>query len=335
MSKKGLGFQYRECTYKYRAKYNHETNKWEGKLETSKYIQVEESACVFHYGQSCFEGLKALRHKDGSIHVFRPDQNAKRLQDSCRKLLMPEVPVDFFLDAVKEIVEANAEFVPEYGTGESLYIRPWVMGVGDNLGVKTAPEFMFNIFVNPVGSYFSGDLSAVRFVTSEYDRAAPAGTGHVKAGGNYAASFSSKMEAVKAGFADCVYLDPATHTKIDEIGAANFIAVTKNNEIITPKSPSVLPSITRKSLMYLAEKELGLTPVEGECFIDKLDNFTEAAACGTAAVVTPISSITHKDNEHVFGDGNVGPVTKKLHALLTGIQSGDVEGPEGWLFRVK
>jgi branched-chain amino acid aminotransferase len=331
---KNLGFDYQKTNKSYISIYK--DGKWDdGKLTEDNFIKISEASTSLHYGQQCFEGLKAYRTKEGDIQLFRPDENAKRMQNSCDKILMPRVPVDKFIDAVKQVVKANKEFVPPHGTGATLYIRPFMIGTGHTVGVKPAPEYIFRIFVLPVGSYFKGGLSPVNFVTTEYDRAAPNGTGAAKVGGNYAASLEAHKEAVEKGYADCIYLDAKTHTKIEEVGAANFFGITKDDVFVTPKSPSILPSITKYSLMYIAEKILGMKVEERDVVIDQLDEFKEAGACGTAAVITPIGAITHKDKEHVFySKEEVGPVTRKLYETLVGIQTGDVDAPEGWIYKV-
>ena len=310
--------------------------KWdEGKLVSEDTLVISASSTALHYGQQCFEGLKAYENKNGKVQLFRPDLNAERMQDSCRRLLMAEVPTDKFIDACKQVIKANEDFVPPYGSGATLYLRPFVIGVGDNLGVRPASEYLFCVLCSPVGAYFKGGVTPVNFVITDYDRAAPNGTGGVKVGGNYAASLLAHKEAVDAGFAECIYLDPATHTKIEEVGAANFFGITKDNKFVTPKSPSVLPSITRRSLMYVAEHYLNMGVEERDVFIDKIDEFVEAGACGTAAVISPIGGIEYKGKMHVFHDlKEVGPITKKLYDTLVGIQFGDVEAPKGWILEV-
>ncbi len=298
-------------------------------------LHISEGSTALHYGQQCFEGLKAYRCKDGSINLFRPDQNAARMQRSCARLLMPQVSTEQFVEACKEVVRANERFIPPYGTGGALYLRPFVIGVGDNIGVRTAPEFIFSIFAIPVGAYFKGGLTPHNFLISSYDRAAPQGTGAAKVGGNYAASLMPGSQAKKAHYADCIYLDPMTHTKIEEVGSANFFGITHDNKFVTPNSPSVLPGITRLSLIELAKSRLGLEVVEGDVFIDKLSDFKEAGACGTAAVITPIGGISYNDKLHVFhSETEVGPVTQKLYKELTGVQTGDIEAPAGWIVKV-
>lgn len=326
-----LGFGYIKTDYRYISYWK--DGKWdEGKLTEDNKLHISETSSALHYGQQCFEGLKAYRRKDGKIQLFRPDKNAMRMQDSCRRIMMPEFPVDKFVDAVKSVVKANAHYVPPYGSGATLYLRPLLIGVGDSIGVKPAPEYIFTVFCTPVGPYFKGGMAPVNFSATDYDRAAPYGTGAAKVGGNYAGSLLPHEEAVKKGYADCIYLDPATHTKIEEVGAANFFAITKDNKFVTPKSPSILPSITKYSLLEVARDILGMEVEERDVYIEKLDEFAEAGACGTAAVITPIGGIEYKDKFHVFhSETEVGPVTKKLYDTLYGIQIGDVEAPEGWI----
>ena len=330
-----LGFSYMKLPYRYLAYYRN--GQWEkGGLTEDATLHLGESSPCLHYGQQAFEGLKAYRTKDGSVQLFRPDQNAERLQRTADRLLMPQVPTEMFIDAVKQVVRANEEYVPPYGSGGTLYIRPLLIGIGDIIGVKPADEYIFTIFAMPVGNYFKGGLTPTNFLVSEdFDRAAPYGTGAAKVGGNYAASLLPGKKAKEKDFSDVIYLDPATHTKIEEVGAANFFGITKDNEFVTPLSPSILPSITKYSLLYLAEHRLGLKPVEGDVPISELDRFTEAGACGTAAVISPIGGIQHGDHFHVFySESEVGPVTRKLYDELTGIQFGDVEAPEGWIYKV-
>lgn len=329
-----LGFNYIKTDKRYISRFR--DGGWDdGELIEDNMLAISEASTCLHYGQECFEGLKAYGTKDGGIQLFRPDENAKRMQRSCKRLLMPEVPVEKFIDACMQVVRANEAYVPPYGTGATFYLRPFVIGVGDNIGVKPAPEYIFCVFGMPVGPYFKGGLTPVNFVTTGYDRAAPFGTGKDKVGGNYAASLLAHEEAYKGGFADCIYLDPTTHSKIDEVGAANFFGITKDNRFITPESSSILPSITKYSLLYLAEHYLGLEALQTDVYIDELDIFAEAGACGTAAVITPIGGIEHKGRLHVFySETEVGPVTKKLYDTLYGIQMGDVQAPEGWIYRV-
>lgn len=330
-----LGFSYIKTDYRFIARWK--DGAWDnGELSTDNTLHIHEGSTSLHYGQQCFEGLKAYRCKDGSVNLFRPDQNAERMQRSCDRLLMPQVPTELFIRACQEVVKANDEWLAPYGTGATLYLRPFVIGVGENIGVRSAPEFIFCVFCCPVGAYFKGGLAPSNFLVSDYDRAAPAGTGAAKVVGNYAASLYPGKLAHDRQFADCIYLDPTTHTKIEEVGSANFFGITKDNQFITPDSPSILPSITKYSLLYLAKERLGLDAIEGDVYIDQLTHFSEAGACGTAAVITPIGGIQHNDHFHVFySETEVGPITKRLYEELVGIQFGDIDAPEGWIVKVK
>lgn len=331
-----LGFSYMKLPYRFIAYYKN--GEWQqGELMEDATLHVSESSPALHYGQQAFEGLKAYRTKEGKLQLFRPDQNAERLQRTADRLLMPQVPTDFFVDACKQVVKANADYVPPYGSGGTLYLRPLLIGVGDIIGVKPAEEYIFTVFAMPVGNYFKGGLAPTNFlIQDKYDRAAPQGTGAAKVGGNYAASLLPGQYAKKKGFSDVIYLDPATHTKIEEVGSANFFGITADNEFVTPISPSILPSITKYSLLYLAEHRLGIKAVEREVFVDELDQFVEAGACGTAAVISPIGGVQHGDDFQVFySETEVGPVTRKLYEELTGIQFGDIEAPQGWIVEVE
>lgn len=329
-----LGFSYTKTPYRYISYWKN--GQWdEGTLTTDSTLHISEGSTSLHYGQQCFEGLKAYRTRDGGVQLFRPDRNAARTQASCRRLLMPEPPIEKFIDACLQVVKANEPYVPPYGSGATLYLRPFVIGVGDNLGVKPAEEYIFSVFCSPVGPYFKGGLKPVNVMIADYDRAAPHGTGAAKVGGNYAGSLLPLDIARKRGFADCIYLDPATHTKIEEVGAANFFGITKDSKFITPYSPSILPSITKYSLLYLAKEYLGMEVEEGDVLVSELDRFAEVGACGTAAVITPIGGIEYKGRLHVFhSQSEVGPVTRKLYDTLVGIQFGDVDAPEGWILKV-
>jgi branched-chain amino acid aminotransferase len=299
-------------------------------------VTISLGSTVLHYGQSCFEGLKAQRAKDGRILLFRPDQNAKRMQDSARGVLMPEVPDQKFLDACMQVVRANMAWVPPYGTGAAFYLRPVLFGHGDNLGAKPSSEYLFAVFGCPVGPYFKGKLTPITVIVSDYDRVAPVGTGSLKVGGNYAASLMARYIAKKAGYADCLYLDPKTRTYIDEIGGTNFFGITRDNIFVTPKSPTILPSITQRSTTEIAQKYLGMRIEERLVPIAEIDKFIEAGACGTASVIAPIGSIFYQDRLHTFyRDGReAGPITTQLYDTLTAIQRGDHEAPEGWLVEV-
>ncbi|OLV19762.1 branched-chain amino acid aminotransferase [Deinococcus marmoris] len=334
-----LGFSYIRTDLRYLSHWK--DGAWDaGTLTEDNVLHIAEGSTAIHYGQQCFEGLKAYRCKDGTVNVFRPDQNAARMRRSCRRVLMPEISDEQFIDAVTQVVRANERFIPPYGTGGSLYLRPFVIGVGDNIGVRTAPEFIFGVFCVPVGPYFKGGLTPQNFLVSGYDRAAPHGTGAAKVGGNYAASLMPGQQAKDTvidghHFADALYLDPETHTKIEEVGAANFFAVTRDGRFVTPKSPSILESITKYSLLWLAEHRLNMLVEEGDVFIDALDGYTEAGACGTAAVITPIGGIQNGDTFHVFhSETEAGPVTRRLYDELVGIQYGDVTAPDGWIVKV-
>lgn len=326
-----LGFSYIDTGKKFRAYYK--DGKWsEGQIETNKDIPISEASTALHYGQQAFEGLKAYRTKSGDIQLFRPELNARRLIDSAHKVLMEPYPEEDFVRAIHEVVRANEEWVPPYGSGATLYIRPLLIGVGDIVGVQPANEYIFTVFVTPVGPYFKGGLTPSKFLVSDYDRAAPLGTGASKVGGNYASSYQPGKIAKEQGYSDAIYLDPATHTKIEEVGSANFFGITQDNKFVTPKSLSILPSITKRSLLWLAKNRLGMEVEEGDVFVDQLDRFTETGAMGTAAVIAPISSITYQGEEIKFySDIEAGPVTKKLYDELVGIQLGEIEAPEGWV----
>jgi len=309
-----------------------ENGKWgKGKLIKDADIKISESAGIFQYAQQCFEGLKAFTAKDGSIVVFRPDLNAERLQQSCRQLMIPEVPVQMFLDAVDKVVAANATWIPPYGTGAALYVRPFVMGISPVLGVAPAAEYMFRVYASPVGPYYKGGFTAVRLMVSNFDRAAPKGTGHVKAGLNYAMSMYAGDIAKKQGFDDCLFLDPAQRKYIEETKGANIIFVA-SNKIVTPKSDSILQSITRRSLLEIA-KSLGLECEERRISIDEIGNFSECGLCGTAAVISPVKSITY--NGEVTEFTGMGPTLKKLYDTLIDIQTKAKEAPKGWVHTIE
>jgi len=331
---KNLGFKVRDTHANYISYYK--DGKWdEGTLRAEDTITISAYSTALHYGQQAFEGLKAYRRKDGKIQIFRPNENAKRMMTSCERLLMPKVSEEKFLDAIKKVTKANEDLVPPYGTGASLYLRPYIIGVGRNLGVRPAPEYIFGVLCSPVGSYFKGGLSPVNFIVTCRDRAAPNGTGDVKVGGNYAASLLSNQSAKEQGYADCIYLDPHTHTKIDEVGAANFFGITYDNKFVTPDSSSILPSITKKSLMYIAENYLNMKVEVRDVRIDNLGELKEAGACGTAAIITPIGRIDYDDKEHVFySETEVGPITKNLFEILQKIQYGDMDAPMGWVMLI-
>ena len=331
-----LGFGYVPTDYRFVA--NYKNGAWEeGGLTTDATVTISECAGVLQYAQTCFEGMKAYTTEDGRTVIFRPDLNAARMADSCRRLEMPVFPEDKFVDAVVEVVKANEAYVPPYGSGATLYIRPYMFGSDAVIGVKPASEYQFRVFATPVGPYFKGGAKPITIRVSDYDRAAPHGTGHIKAGLNYAMSLYPIMEAHREGFAENMYLDAATRTKVEETGGANFIFVTRDNKVVTPKSNSILPSITRRSLIYVAKEYLGLEVEEREVYFDEVKDFAECGLCGTAAVISPVGKINDHGKEICFPSGmeEMGPVITKLRETLTGIQMGHIKAPEGWIKVVK
>ena len=327
-----LGFGYMPTDKRFVA--NYKNGAWdEGALIDDPMITMSECACVLQYAQTCFEGIKAYTTEQGKIVTFRPDLNAKRMADSERRLQMPVFPEDRFVQAVVDVVKANAAYVPPYGSGATLYIRPYMFGIDSVIGVKPATEYQFRIFTTPVGPYFKGGAKPITIRVSDVDRAAPHGTGDIKAGLNYAMSLYNIVDAHNKGFDENMYLDPATRTYVEETGGANFIFVTKNNKVVTPKSNSILPSVTRRSLMVVAKDYLGLEVEERPVAKEELKDFAEAGLCGTAAVISPIGKIVDHGTEICLPSGmeEMGPVTKKLYDTLTGIQMGRIEAPEGWI----
>ncbi len=330
-----LGFSYVETDKRYVS--NYKDGAWdEGELTSDANVVINECAGVLQYAQTCFEGLKAYTTEDGHIVTFRPDLNASRLADSARRLEMPVFPEERFLEAIDQVVAANAAYVPPYGSGATLYIRPYIFGTNAVIGVKPADEYQFRVFVTPVGPYFKGGIKPLTICVSDFDRAAPRGTGHIKAGLNYAMSLHAIMTAHANGFDENMYLDPATRTKVEETGGANFLFVTKDNKVVTPKSSSILPSITRRSLIYVAKEYLGLEAEEREVSFDEVKDFAECGLCGTAAVISPVGKIVDHGKEICLPSGmeEMGPVTKKLYETLTGIQMGHIKAPEGWIRRI-
>ena len=327
-----LGFGYVKTDYRYVS--NFKNGAWdEGTLSTDDMVTISECACVLQYAQTVFEGMKAYTTEDGHIVVFRPDLNAERMENSAKRLEMPVFPKDRFVDAIVKLVEANADYVPPYGSGATLYIRPYMFGTNAVIGVKPADEYQFRAFCTPVGPYFKGGVKPITIRVSDFDRAAPRGTGHIIAGQNYAMSLHAIMDAHRQGFDENMYLDPATRTKVEETGGANFLFVTKDNKVVTPKSDSILPSITRRSLVYVAKEYLGLEVEEREVYFDEVKDFAECGLCGTAAVISPVGKIVDHGKEICMPSGmtEMGPVTKKLYETLTGIQMGRLEAPEGWI----
>lgn len=327
-----IGFGYVQTEQRYVA--NYKNGAWEeGGLTTDANVVLNECAGVLQYAQTVFEGLKAYITEDGHIVTFRPDLNAKRMVDSAKRLEMPPFPEEKFMEALEQVVAANADYVPPYGSGATLYIRPYLFGTNPVIGVKPADEYQFRIFVTPVGPYFKGGATPITLRVCDYDRAAPHGTGHIKAGLNYAMSLYAIVEAHQQGFDENMYLDSATRTKVEETGGANFIFITKDNKLVTPKSDTILPSITRRSLVYVAKEYLGMEVEEREVLFEEVKDFAECGLCGTAAVISPVGKIVDHGKEICFPSGmeEMGPVTKKLYDTLTGIQMGHIEAPEGWI----
>lgn len=329
-----LGFSYHQLPYRYHAEYHN--GQWEkGRLVSDPSITLSEAAEEFHYGQEVFEGLKAYRTRDGHINLFRPDENAKRLNNSAKRMLMEPFPTEWFLEACKEVVLANEDYLPPYESGGTLYLRPFMIGTTPEVNVVPAHDFIFRIYATPVGAYAKG-LTPLPYTVSRYDRAAAFGTGQAKTAGNYAGSLLPEMQAKQAGYADCLYLDPEEHKYIDEFSGANFFAITKDGQFVTPKSNSILPSITKKSLLQIAV-DLDLNPLEMRLAIDNvLDEFAEAGAIGTAAVISPVGSLTYQGQKYVFhSETEAGPITKKLYDRLYNIQRGDRPDDHDWVWQIK
>lgn len=331
-----IGFGYMPTDYRYVSMY--QNGSWdEGVLTSDPNITLNECACVLQYAQTCFEGLKAYTTEDGHIVTFRPDLNGERMENSAKGLEMPPFPKERFVDAITKVVEANAAFVPPYGSGATLYIRPYMFGYDSIIGVKPANIYQFRVFCTPVGPYFRGGAKPITIRVSDFDRAAPHGTGHIKAGLNYAMSLHAIVDAHKNGFDENIYLDPQTRTKIEETGGANVIFITKDGKLVTPKSNSILPSITRRSILQVARDYLGMETEEREIYLDEVKDFAECGLCGTAAVISPVGKIVDHGKEICFPAGmeKMGPVTQKLYETLTGIQMGHIKAPEGWIHVIK
>ena len=330
-----LGFGYIETDYRYLSSFK--DGKWdEGALITDPNVTLNECACVFQYAQTVFEGLKAYTTEDGRTVTCRPDLNAERINQSAARLKMPVLPEGRFIEAVKMVVKANEDFVPPFGSGASLYVRPYIMGTNAVIGVKPADEYQFRILCTPVGPYFKGGAKPITIRVTDYDRAAPNGTGHIKAGLNYAMSLYAIVDAHEQGFAENMYLDSATRTKVEETGGANFIFVTRDGKVVTPKSNTILPSITRRSLIQVAKEYLGLEAEEREITLEEVKDMAECGLCGTAAVISPVGKINDHGKEICFPSGmdEMGPITKKLYDTLTGIQMGKIKAPEGWIVEI-
>ena len=330
-----LDFSYHTTSMRYVA--NYRNGKWEqGGLTEDPNVVLNECAGIFHYCQEVFEGLKAYETKQGHIVTFRPDLNAQRMYDSAQLMQIPPFPQEWFLHAVDEVVKANASWVPPHESGASLYIRPYIIASGEVIGVAPAKEYMFRILTTPVGPYFKGGVRPLKLCVSKYDRAAPHGTGMIKAGLNYAMSLHAYVEAHKAGFDENMFLDPATRTYVEETGGANFLFVTRDKEIVIPKSPSILPSITRRSLTYVAEHYAHHKVTERPVRLEEVKDFVECGLCGTAAVIAPVGRVFNGDEEIVFKDcaDRMGPVLQNLYDTLIGIQHGTIEAPEGWIRKI-
>ena len=330
-----LTFAYQPTDYSYVS--NYKDGAWdEGMLTSDHSLHLSECAGIFHYCQEVFEGLKAYTTESGDIVCFRPEQNAKRMADSARRICMPAFPEDRFVEAVEQVVRANAAWVPPFGTGATLYLRPFMVATGNVIGVKPADEYQFRILVTPVGAYYKGGVKPVKLQVSKFDRAAPHGTGNIKAGLNYAMSLHPIVTAHAEGFAENMYLDPQTRTKVEETGGANIIFITKDGKLVTPKSDSILPSITRRSICYVAEHYLNMPVEHREVLFSEVESFAECGLCGTAAVISPVGRINDHGREINFPAGmeEMGPWTKKLYDTLTGIQMGRIEAPEGWIVEI-
>ena len=331
-----LGFGYIKTPWRYVSQYK--DGAWdEGKLTEDDKITLSECAGVFQYAQTCFEGLKAYTTADGRVVTFRPDLNAERMEDSAKRLEMPVFPKERFLDAVDKVVAANRDYVPPYGSGATLYIRPFMIGSSEVIGVKPAKDYQFRMFATPVGPYFKEGIKPIVIRVSDFDRAAPRGTGHIKAGLNYAMSLHAIVDAHNNGFEENMYLDPATRTYVEETGGANFIFITKDGALVTPLSGSILPSITRRSICYVAEHYLGMKVEHRKVRLDEVKDFAECGLCGTAAVISPVGKIFDHGKEIDIPSGmdQMGKVTKKLYDTLTGIQMGRIEAPAGWIREIK
>lgn len=331
-----LGFGYIQTDYRFVS--NYKNGAWDdGVITEDANVVISECAGVLQYAQTIFEGMKAYTTADGRIVTFRPDLNAERMEQSAKRLEMPVFPKEQFVEAVLKTIRANEAYVPPYGSGATLYVRPYMFGSNAVIGVKPADEYQFRVFTTPVGPYFKGGVKPLTIRVSDFDRAAPNGTGHIKAGLNYAMSLHAIVDAHEQGYDENMYLDAGTRTKVEETGGANFLFVTKDGKVVTPKSNSILPSITRRSLMQVARDYLGLEAEEREVYLDELKDFAECGLCGTAAVISPVGKVVDHGKEICFPSGmtEMGPVTKKLYETLTGIQMGTIEAPEGWIVEVK
>ena len=332
-----LGFQYHRTDFRYRAL--HLKGQWQrGELIADEHISIHEGAPSIHYAQQCFEGMKAQTAKDGRVLLFRPDLNSERMNNAASRLLMPEVPRSLFMEAVEETVRSNYPWIPPYGSGASLYIRPMLIGVGENLGLKPAESYEFRVFVSPVGPYYKeAGMAVISLAVSDIDRAAPRGTGAYKVGANYAGGLLATRRAQELGANEALYLDAAENRYIDEAGSANILIAMKDGSLVTPKSEAILPSITRRSIMEFARDQLGMKTEERPVDLRaEINDFEEMAACGTAAVLSPVGRLYFDQQWHpIFEDGNtVGPVAQKMYDTLVGIQKGEVADQFGWVHEV-
>lgn len=326
-----LGFSYMQTTCHVRADFKN--GAW-GELQVydEPRLDLHIAATCLHYGQACFEGLKAFTQKDGSVALFRPEENAKRLANSATRLVMEPVPEQLFVDACRKVVELNRDFVPPYGTGATLYLRPFLLGTSPQIGVHASADYAFLVLCTPMGPYYKDGFAPVKaFIQQNYDRAAPRGVGNIKAAGNYAAGMRGSLEGQAAGYPICLYLDPAEHRYIDEFGTSNFIGITSDGRYVTPDSPSILPSITNQSLQVLAQ-DAGMAVERRRIDVSELKDLVEVGACGTAVVITPVCSVLHGETLYTFGSEDAaGETLTKLYNELTGIQNGDVEDRHGWM----
>ncbi len=331
-----LGFTYIKTDYNIR--YTFTDGKWnKGELNDSESVDIHIAASSIHYGQSIFEGMKVFQTKDGKVAAFRPEENYLRLKRSAEKLFMEPVPENIFFEALNKVVKANKRFIPPYGTGASLYIRPVLFGTSARIGVRPSDDYMFIILVTPVGPYFKSGFNPVKLlVVEDLDRAAPYGIGDIKAAGNYAAGLRGSIRAKNMGYTDVIYLDTVHRKYIDESGPANFIAILKDGTFVTPASSSILASITNMSLRTIAEEDFGWKVEKRSVSIDELSTFSEAGCCGTAAVITPVGTVTYKNKDYFMYDQgkSAGPSITKLYKQLTGIQLNEIEDKRGWLYKI-
>lgn len=325
-----LGFKFMPARSNIRFSYRN--GKWsDGELSNSYDITLSIASNCLHYGQAAFEGLKAFCCEDGKVRIFRPEENARRMNSTIDYLMMPHFPEDKFVEAVKKVVKDNIDYVPPYGTGGSLYIRPVIFGTTPQIGIAAAEDYELIIMVVPVGPYYKGGIKPVKAMIHDgVDRAAPHGTGHVKVAGNYAASLYPTSLAKKEGCAVMLFLDPKSHEFIEEFGTSNFFGITRDGKYVTPESPSILPSVTNKSLMQIA-KDIGVPVERRPVSKNELETFAEVGACGTAVVITPIGEIIHHDKVYKYGQENIGPVSKKLYDRMTGIQYGRIADEHNWM----